>query len=734
MSAVSAFTVVAGRRSKFVAILLALLVAGGFGSQAGKLESVTSSDQADSLPDGAESAVVRDAIREFDSGATTPAVVVLRRDGGLTSADRAYLGRLAGDLERRPLPTPGAVAPPRTSDDGTTAVLVVALATSDQEALSSATTDLRERLERFPSGSAVAVTGPAALAADLTKVFEGADTNLLLGASLVVVLLLVLNYRSPVFWVIPFSVVLIAEFANQGIGYLLGSAGLTIDPSATGIASVLVFGAATDYALLLVARYREELRVHADRHEAMRLALRSAGPTIVASALTVVAALLTLLLASVGNIQSIGPLAATGVLAAMALTLTLLPALLLVAGRRAFWPLIPRVGSERVAAERSLWGRVGTRIARRPRPVWLLGIATLAVMALGLTQLQSSLGADGPFIREPEAVSGAKLLARAFPAGTSAPTEVIVPDPSRAGEVRAALERRDDIVAAVAAPQEGPPGARLLVTLRADPESSEAQDQIPLLREEARAAGGSGVVVGGTAAENYDLREAAIRDTTIIVPLALAVVLVILIVLLRALVLPLMIIVTVIASFAGALGLGAVAFEQVFGFTGSDASLPLLAFVFLFALGVDYTIFLTARVREEAREVSTARAMTLGLAATGAVITSAGLVLAGTFAVLAVLPLVALAQLGFVIGVGVLLDTLVVRSVIVPALVYDAGARVWWPSRLARGRHAGESGQAGGVPSDAPADHREPAPALGIHAATAAGTHHEEPTRPGMPS
>lgn len=565
------------------------------------------------------------------------------------------------------------------------------LRTADDERLTEITGELRDRLRSPPDGLQVAVTGPAALEADLSKVFDGADGNLLIGASLVVVLLLIVNYRSPIFWLIPFGVVLVAEFANQGIGYLLGSAGLTVDPASTGIASVLVFGAATDYALLLVARYREELRRREDAHVAMRHALRSAGPTIVASGLTVAAALLTLLLCSVGGTQAIGPLAATGVLAAMLLTLTLLPALLVVAGRRAFWPLVPRSGTATLDESRSVWGRVGRRIARRPRPVWVAGLLVLGILALGLTQLSSSLGSGGEFLRKPEAVRGGELLAKGFPAGTSSPTDVVVRDPARAPAVRRALQRREDVVASVSAPEPGPPGARLAVVLRADPRSTEAEDQIPALRATAEAAGGTPrPLVGGVTAEAYDLREASKRDTRVVVPIALGLVLLILVGLLRAVVLPLLIIVTVIASFAAALGVGAVAFKEILGFTGSDASLPLIAFVFLFALGVDYTIFLVARVREEAGTIGTGPGMTRALVATGAVITSAGLVLTGTFAVLAVLPLVVLAQLGLVIGIGVLLDTLIVRSVIVPALIYDLGHRVWWPSRLDRPREGAE--------------------------------------------
>jgi len=681
---VSLIALPAGRRSKYLVAAVALLIAFGLASQGGKLDSVISNNQADGLPTGAESRAALKAVERYPAGETTPAVVVVRREGGLTGADRAYLAAQRRSLNADRIPDTLPAGTARISPDGTTAFFVVPLATADDLKVTDGTTALRERLaEGRPEGLTVQVTGAAGISADLSAVFDGADAKLLFGTALLVLVLLVLIYRSPIFWVIPLFTVLVTEAATRGVGYFLGSNGLVIDAASSGIQSVLVFGAATDYALLLVARYREELRRHEDRHEAMALALRSAGPAILASGLTVAAALLTLLLAEVGGTKALGPLSATGVTLAMLLSLTLLPSTLLMAGRRAFWPAIPRFGQPDDAL-RGPWGRLGKRISRRPRRVWVGGFTALAIMALGLTQLSGTLGGSAQFTTTPEAVEGQATLARGFPSGTSAAADVIVPDPERAGAVRDALAARTGLVASVGEPQIGPPGARLEVVLREDPLSGKALDQIPELRRIAKGAGGEQVLVGGQTAEQYDLRRSARRDEKVIVPAALLVVLLILMALLRAVTLPVQLIVTVVASFAAALGVGAVVFEQVFGFEGSDPTLPLLAFVFLVALGIDYNIFLASRVREEALGAGTRRGMTLGLAVTGSVITSAGVVLAGTFSILGVLPLVALAELGFVIAFGVLLDTLIVRSVIVPALVYDTGPPVWWPSRLSR--------------------------------------------------
>jgi RND superfamily putative drug exporter len=501
-----------------------------------------------------------------------------------------------------------------------------------------------------------------------------------------VLILLILIYRSPVFWAIPFFTVLLAEGASRGSQYFLGELGFSLTGQATGIASVLTFGAATDYALLLVARYREELLHEEERHLAMRAALGSAAPAIVASALTVVLALLTLLLARVGGTQALGPLSASGVLLAMVFSLTILPATLLIAGRRAFWPRIPRYGAGAPDVREGRWGRLGRRILERPRPVWLGGAAVLLVLALGLTQLELGLAQDEQFAGTPEAIEGQELLGRGgfAPAGPDA-VRVIVPDPGRADAVAAELGRLP-AVASVGDPERGDPGALLGVRLRSDPFGDEALEAVPGIRRAARRAGGPDALVGGQVAEQRDTREAAERDNLVVVPVALAVVLLILVVLLRAILLPVLLIVTVIASFAAAFGTGVVVSQAVFGFEGIETTLPLIAFIFLVALGVDYNIFLVARAREETERHGNREGMLRALAATGSVITSAGIVLAGTFSILGLIPFVALIELGFIIAFGVLLDTLLVRSVIVPALVWDVGPRVWWPSALARSR------------------------------------------------
>jgi len=404
----------------------------------------------------------------------------------------------------------------------------------------------------------------------------------------------------------------------------------------------------------------------------------------------VVAGLLTLTLAEVRGTASLGPLGAAGVALALVFSLTALPATLLLAGRRAFWPAIPRVGSAE-RERRGVWARLGARIARRPRPIWIGASAILLVLALGLANVDTSLSDEGRFTREVEAVTGQELLAASFPAGTSSAVNVIVPDPARVPAVRRALAEADGLVASVGQAEMGPPGALVPVVLRANPYAPEALDAIPALRDVVRAAA-PGALVGGQVAQDADLRDAARRDTLVVPPAALAVVLAILVVLLRSLLAPVLLLLTVVASFAAALGAGVLVSDRVFGFPAIDPTLPVSAFIFLVALGVDYNIFLMARAREEAERQGTRAGILAALAVTGGVITSAGVVLAGTFAVLAVLPLVALAQLGFIVAFGVLLDTLLVRSVLVPALVHDIGPAVWWPSRLGRREHHEEHG------------------------------------------
>jgi RND superfamily putative drug exporter len=415
----------------------------------------------------------------------------------------------------------------------------------------------------------------------------------------------------------------------------------------------------------------------------MALALRTAGPAIFASGLTVIAALLCLMLAKVNGTSGLGPIGALGIAVAMVAMLTLLPALLVIAGRWVFFPFIPRYDHAATREPTGRWRRLGDRIARRPRRVWIGVVALLLVLSLGILDFDDGLTQGNSFRGEVEAVQGQKLLSASFPSGANAPTEIVLHDLLRVEGVRTALLAVPGVVSVV------PAGATsntilLKAVLAPEPFSTEAFALIPKLRAAARRAGGPDTLVGGATAVEADLREAAARDTRVIVPIALVVVFLILVGLLRAVVAPLLLIGTVILSFAAALGVGAVVFDLVFGFPGSDPSLPLFAFVFLVALGIDYNIFLMARVREETRTHGTREGMLRGLAVTGGVITSAGIVLAGTFSVLGVLPLVFLTEIGFVVAFGVLLDTFVVRSVLVPALVLDVGPRAWWPSSLAK--------------------------------------------------
>ncbi|HET8652650.1 MAG TPA: MMPL family transporter [Gaiellaceae bacterium] len=676
---------VAGRRSKYVFLAAWIAALVGLGPLIGRFESVQKNEPSSFLPGGAESVAVLDAAGDFPSGEAVEAIVVFERNGGLTGADRQAIGRVRSELSASPPEGVQAVPPVRVAADGEAALIVVPIqAEGDEEVLIAAVDDLRAAAEELPGGLQAKVTGPAGYSADATKVFEGINSTLLLVTALLVFVLLVLIYRSPVFWALPLLAVFFAEGLVRGVGYLMAEAGVVINGQTGGILLVLVFGAGTDYALLLTARYREELRRHADKHEAMRIALRTAGPTIVASAGTVVAALLVLTLAQVNSIAGLGPVGAMGVAIAALAMLTVLPVLLLIGGRRAFWPFVPKLGEEDRAA-RGAWWRLGGWVAGRHRMVWVVTALGLAVMALGTIAYDGSLTSSQAFRGDVESVEGQRLLERSFPAGASAPTVVLVRDPDLAGEVRAAAEQAPES-ASVGPIETGPPGGQFTVTLTRDPFSTEAFTQVSSLRDRLREIAGDEVLVGGATAEETDLRAATSRDTKLLVPLVLAVVLLILVLLLRALAAPLVLMATVLLSYFAALGFSVLVFDWVFGFAGEDPSYALFAFIFLVALGVDYNIFLMARVREEALGTSTREAMRRGLAVTGGVITSAGVVLAGTFAVLGVLPLVALTQVGFTVAFGVLLDTLVVRSILVPALTWELGERTWWPSRLWRER------------------------------------------------
>ncbi|MBA3748693.1 MAG: MMPL family transporter [Solirubrobacterales bacterium] len=683
----SFFAGVAGRRAKLIVVLVWVAIV-AITIQADLLTKFTDAEKNEStsfLPGDAESTKALDVTKKLEGGELAPLVIVYHRDGGLTAADRRVIARDRKVLNRKNLRATSPFGKPTFSPERD-AALVVANITSDGEAdtIIDPVETVRDRMASKGGGLEVKVTGGAGFSADAIKVFEGINSTLLLAAFVLVLILLILIYRSPIFWLFPLIAVGFAEITTRAIGYELTTLGVTINGQTSSILSILVLGAGTDYALLLVARYREELRRHADKHEAMALALKTAGPAIFASGLTVIAALLCLTLAKVNGTSGLGPIGALGIAVAMVAMLTLLPALLVIVGRRVFWPFIPRHDPAHTsAATAGVWRRLGDRVSVRPRKVWLGVVALLLVLSLGMLNFDDGLTQGNSFRDDVESVQGQKLLGESFPGGANAPTDIIVRDLLKTEAVRSAVAAVPGVVSVRPAGSSSDT-VLLKAVLKPEPFSTDAFAVIPTIRREAKRAGGPDTLVGGATAVEADLREAAARDTRLIVPIALVVVFLILVVLLQAVVAPLLLIGTVILSFTAALGVGAVVFDVIFGFPGSDPSLPLFAFIFLVALGIDYNIFLMARVREETRRHGTREGMIRGLAVTGGVITSAGIVLAGTFSVLGVLPLVFLTEIGFVVAFGVLLDTFIVRSILVPALVLDVGPKVWLPSQLAR--------------------------------------------------
>ena len=757
-------TIATGPRSKWVvfAIWIITVLAFSGANLPGKFSSVEKNDSASYLPESAESTKALAATKQIQGSETVTIVAVYRRDGGLTAADRARIASDRTELNGLKLPHTQPFGAPRFSQDGTSALLLADIATNGEgKTILDPVTDVRDRISDPGGGLQVKVTGSAGYSADGIKVFDNINGTLLVAALALVFFLLAVIYRSPLFLWIPLVTVMLAEVVSRSFGWMASEvAGVTVNGQSSSIMSILVLGAGTDYALLLVARYREELRREQDKHLALANALSASGPAVVASAITVVLALLCLTFAQVNGTAGLGPLGAIGVLTAMIAMLTLLPAMLAIFGRRAFWPFVPygpagpeapdatpapshvptRIGfglamllnagiligvlaaigvpapitfgviviagivvrvaggsfrtrfrttehrfSDRVHAVDSThgrWRQWGDWIARRPRRVWIITTLLLLTMALGLLDYSSGLTQGNSFRGEVESVQGQKLLSKAFASGDNAPTDIVVPAADRVDAVKQAVTAVPGVSSARVV-KEGEPGTYLQASLKLDPYSTQAYDVIDKVRDAAHKAGGDGVLVGGSTAIERDLRKASAHDNRVIIPLILVVVFLVLMVLLRAIAAPVLLMATVVLSFTAALGVSYVVYDTLFGFPGSDPSLPLFAFVFLVALGIDYNIFLMARVREEAQKHGTEEGMLRGLAVTGGVITSAGIVLAGTFAVLAVLPLVFLTEIGFAIAFGVLLDTFVVRSTLVPALVLDIGSRIWWPSKLA---------------------------------------------------
>jgi putative drug exporter of the RND superfamily len=672
---------ICGRRTKWVVVAFWLLVVVALGSLAGKLQGAEKNDASSYLPGSAESTQELNEQAAFQSKNYNPALVVYVRDSGITAADIAK-----ADADARYFASlsvvDGRVTPPIVSQDHKAIETVIGSDLGYNSDISGFITTLQNTATKNAAGLSVYIGGPAASANDEIKIFKGIDSTLLYSALGVVIVLLLLTYRSPVLWLLPIISAGVALAVSEAVIYLLVEhANLVVNGQSGGILVVLVIGASTDYALLLVARYREELRRHSDRHQAMAVALRRAGPAIIASGLTVVTGMLCLMAAESNDISGLGPVAAIGVSVGLIAMITLLPALLVVFGRWMFWPVKPRYGSPE-PTRRGFWARVGNGISRRPRTVWLVTALLLAASSLGLIGFKfGTLTTAQSFRGTPSSVTAQNVLAKYFPAGTGEPVQVI--STAAGGEaVRTALADTPGI-ASVTAPVTKDGLTFLQATMIPQPDSTAAYTLVDTIRAKVHAIPGADAKVGGGTAINKDVETAAAHDRDLLIPLILGVVLIILGLLLRAIVAPLVLIATVVLSFGAALGISSLFFSHVFGFAGADTSVPLFVFVFLVALGIDYNIFLMTRVREESIRSGTWRGALTGLAATGGVITSAGLVLAGTFAVLGTLPLVEFTEIGFAVALGVLLDTIIVRSVLVTALTLDIGRHMWWPSALA---------------------------------------------------
>jgi putative drug exporter of the RND superfamily len=673
--------IICGRRTKWVVVVFWLIVVAALGSLAGKLQGAEKNDASSYLPASAESTQELNEQAAFQSKNYNPALVVYVRDSGVTAADLAKAQADARYFASLPV-VDGRVAAPIVSKDHKAIETVIGSDLGYNSDLGGFITSVQNTATKNADGLSVYIGGPAASANDELKIFKGIDSTLLYSALGVVIVLLLLTYRSPVLWLMPIISAGVALAVAEAVIYLLVEhANLTVNGQSGGILVVLVIGASTDYALLLVARYREELRRHEDRHQAMAIALRRAGPAIIASGLTVVTGMLCLLAAESNDISGLGPVAAIGVGVGLIAMITLLPALLVVFGRWIFWPVRPKYGSPEPTS-RGVWARVGNAISRRPRSVWVVTAILLVAGSAGLIGFKfGTLTTAQSFRGTPASVTAQNVLAKYFPAGSGEPVQVISTADS-AEAVRTALADTPGI-ASVTQPQTKNGLAFLQATMTPPPDSSAAYTLVDKIRTTVHAIPGADAKVGGGTAINKDVESAAAHDRDLLIPLILLVVLLILGLLLRAIVAPLVLIVTVVLSFGAALGISSLFFSHVFGFAGADTSVPLFVFVFLVALGIDYNIFLMTRVREESIRHGTRRGALNGLAATGGVITSAGLVLAGTFAVLGTLPLVEFTEIGFAVALGVLLDTIIVRSVLVTALTLDIGRHMWWPSALA---------------------------------------------------
>lgn len=665
--------------------IVVVAVTSGFAS---KLSGAQENDAVNWLPGGAESTKVLHETEPFYNSDEAAALIVYERKSGITDADRqSVLEQIDSfnDLATVTRPIDPAAGGLIASPDGQALLVNAPIDTGKDgwNALGDTVDEMRDIAATSPDGLVSHITGPGGYGAENADAFAGIDGKLLYTAAAVVIVILLLTYRSPLLWLLPLVSAGVALTVAQAVLYACVKwFGLTVNGQSYAVLTVLVFGAGTDYALLLVARYREELRRHENRHEAMAFALHRAGPAILASGATVAAGMICLLLASMNSTKGMGPVSAIGIVVALAVMLTFLPAMLVIFGRWIFWPIRPTYGTHD-RGERNFWGRIGKQIAKAPRGTWVVTAVVLAGLALGMFSLNATgLRNSDQFYGTPDPVKGERVMSAHFPAGSGSPLDVVA-KADHADEVVDRLTGMDGI-ASVAPPVVKGDVAYIAATMQDAPDSEAAHATVDRVRDSVHSIAGADAKVGGGAAITEDILKASSADTRLLVPVILFVVFLILAGLLRALTAPIILIATVVLSYGAAMGLSSLLFDHVFGFAGSDTGFPLFVFVFLVALGIDYNIFLMTRVHEEAKEIGTRKGALVGLGATGGVITSAGLVLAGTFAALGTLPVISFAEIGIAVALGVLLDTLVVRSVLVTALNLDVGKAMWWPSRMAK--------------------------------------------------
>ncbi len=705
-----------GRRSKWVVIGVWIVVVAAVGGYSGKLQDATKNENEDYLPASSDSTTVIHLLEDrFADGREVDALIVYQREGGLTDADKATIAENAQEIcaskeivkkllvispfagpvcgpNGDPLPKSAAAGsaaqqrgPPAVSEDGSTALLILKTGSTESKEIQDtvgALRDITPSADAPPGQLRSFVTGPAGFITDATEAFEDIDGTLLMVTVTLVLLLLLIIYRSPVVAFVPLIVVGIAYTIVAAAVYGLVKAGaFDVNGQTTGILIVLMFGAGTDYCLLIVSRFREELRTSEDKHEAMARATERTAPAILSAGGTVFAAMLVLTLADMKSTQSMGPVLALGIAVTLLAGLTLLPAILSLLGRGAFWPSVPKVGSD-ANKPLDVWRRVGHMVHDRAPIATIVCLLILVVGALGNFTDRGTLDFGEGFRNDPDSARGQKVIDEQLSAGQVAVTNLIVEnDPQTLAAVKRALANSDDVATAqqISVSDDGKL-ARIDLTLATDPFSDQASDSISDIRDTVeRAAGGRTALIGGLTAENHDTEVTVARDARLIVPLILLLILLILCVLLRALVAPLYLVATVLLSFAFALGASKLIFEHVFNQHDSDVGLSTFAFIFLVALGVDYNIFLISRIREESAKLGNKEGVIAGLEKTGGVITSAGIILAGTFCALMSLPIEALFQLGFTVALGLLVDTFLVRAVLVPSIAFQLGDRNWWP-------------------------------------------------------